>query len=114
MEEDWSFPRHRGLHRPSYALFKPSILIFFILSIASMTRFDLVGSESRNSSPRMAGLICHERPNLSLSHPHGPFSPPSESFSQYSSTSSWDLQSTDSEIPSVNLKCGPPLSATNS
>ena len=53
-----------------------------------MTLFAFSGSLSPNISPKTMGLTCHERPNLSLSQPHLPFSPPSESFSHSSSTSS--------------------------
>lgn len=59
-------------------------------------------------------MICHETPNLSLSQPQGCFSPPSESLSQSSSTSSWVSQSTKSEMPWAKLKEGPPFSAMNS
>jgi len=46
--------------------FKPSILIFFILSIASMTRFDFLGLESLNISHEvqvdpLAARIGHHR-----------------------------------------------------
>src|SRR4029077_1164061 len=62
------------------------------------------------------GTICHERPNLSFSQPHccARSSPPSHSLSQQRSTSAWVLHLTTKEIASVNLKCGPPLSAVNS
>jgi hypothetical protein len=59
-------------------------------------------------------MICHETPNLSVSQPQGPFSPPSESFSHSSSTSSCVSQSTKSEIPCANWKEEPPFSAMNS
>src|SRR5687767_1286422 len=87
--------------------------IFFILSIASMTLFDFLGSGSLNILPKTVGLICHDNPYLSLSQPHGPSSPPSESFSQNSSTSFCVLQSTENDMASVNLNCGPPFNAMN-
>ena len=87
--------------------------IFFIFSIACMTRLARRGSGSCSISPRMVGFTCHQTPKRSRSQPHGPSSPPADSFSQYSSTSAWVSQSTDNEMPSVNLKCEPPLSAVN-
>src|SRR5262245_46135413 len=85
-----------------------------ILSIASMTFFDFLPSLLPSNSPKTVGTICHDRPYLSLSQPQRDFCPPSESFSHNSSTSSCDLQSTLNEMASVNLKCGPPLSAMRS
>src|SRR2546430_14536469 len=54
--------------------------IFFILSIAAMTLPAFLGSLSASISLRMVGVICHDRPYLSLSQPHTLSSPPSESF----------------------------------
>src|SRR5580692_7702455 len=85
-----------------------------ILNIASMTFFDFFGDLSCNSRPRAEGTICQEMPNLSLSQPHFPLSPPAESFSQSSSTSAWVLQSTKNEIAGENVKIGPPFKARNS
>src|SRR5438477_847266 len=99
--------------RDSYARCKPWISIFFILSIASMTLFDFSGLESCSISPKIVGLICHDRPYLSFSQPHGPSSPPCESFSQNSSTSPWVLQFTENDMASVNLNWGPPFRAMN-
>src|SRR5437773_6059931 len=87
---------------------------FTILSIACMTRCDFAASLSLNSSPKTVGTICHESPYLSLSQPHSTSLPPAESFVQNLSTSACVLQFTTNEMASVNLKCGPPLSATNS
>src|SRR3981081_2662486 len=87
--------------------------IFFILNIASMTLFDFAGSASPSICPRTVGLICHDKPYLSLSQPQGPCSPPAESFSQNVSTSSCVLQSTEKDMASVNLNWGPPFSAMN-
>src|SRR5262245_30003977 len=58
-------------------------------------------------------MICQETPNLSCSHPQRSLRPPSESFSQSSSTSACVLQLTNREIAGVNLYIGPPLSAMN-
>src|SRR5207247_11248187 len=71
-------------------------------------------SGSFNSLLRTRGTICQDTPNRSVSQPHGPFDPPSESFSQNMSTSSWFWQSTMSDIPCENSNEGPPLRATNS
>src|SRR5438874_10219553 len=59
-----------SISHPLYARFNPSTSIFFICSIAFMTRWDFVGSGSLNISFKARGTICHERPYLSLSQPH--------------------------------------------
>src|ERR671937_2741082 len=84
-----------------------------MLSIACMTRCDFSRSGSPSSSGSTLGTICHDMPNLSLSHPQGPCSPPSESVLQNMSTSSWFLQSTWNEIASLNVNSDPPFKATN-
>src|SRR5437867_11296697 len=76
-----------------------------------MTRPALLGSLSRSITPKIVGLICHDKPYLSLSQPHAPSSPPSVSFFQSSSTSSCVLQSTENDTASVNLNGGPLFSA---
>src|SRR5687767_16007647 len=81
--------------------------------MASMTLFDLAGSGSLSISPNTVGLTCHDNPYLSFSQPHGPSSPPADSFSQNSSTSSCVLQSTENETASVNLNSGPPFKPMN-
>src|SRR6266545_4125553 len=78
-----------------------------------MTRCDFSRSGSESSLGRAVGTTCHERPNLSLSHPQTPSSPPSESVLQYLSTSSCVSQLTANEIASLNVNSGPPFSATN-
>src|SRR5205809_2410342 len=88
--------------------------IFFILSIASMPRPAFLRPLSPSITPKMVGLICHDKPYLSLSQPHGPSSPPSESSSQNLSTSSWVLQCTENDMASVNLNWGPPFNAVYS
>src|SRR5205814_1777520 len=60
----------------SAAAFSAAISIFFILSIASMTRFAFLASGLASSWPRMAGFTCHDRPYLSLSQPHIDSCPP--------------------------------------
>jgi len=67
--------------------------IFFIESMASITRFDLVGSGSASISPRTGG---GGRPS----------SPSSDIRLQYRSTSSGDRQSTEKGTASLNLKWG--------
>src|SRR6202171_3911953 len=59
-------------------------------------------------------MTGHDKPYLSVIHPHLCFSPPSESFSHNSSTSCCVSQFTKSEMAGVNVKCGPPLKAMNS
>ncbi len=46
-----------------------------------MTLSDFSGSGSLIICPRVAGTICQDIPYLSLSQPHCPISPPSESLS---------------------------------
>ncbi len=89
--------------------------IFFMRSIAVMTRWDFAGSGSMSSSTSTRGTICQETPYLSLSQPHcwAFGSPPADSFVQKWSTSAWVSQLTCSEMASLNLKNGPPLSAVN-
>ena len=47
-----------------------------------MTRWAFAVSGSESSSVSRRGTICQDRPNLSLSQPHGPCSPPSLSVFQ--------------------------------
>src|SRR5229473_48650 len=78
-----------------------------------MTLFDFSGSGSLISLAKAVGMICHETPNLSCSHPHLSFLPPSESFSHNSSTSSWVSQLTKNDTAGENVNCGPPFNAMN-
>src|SRR6266567_7379683 len=79
-----------------------------------MTLLAFAGSLSPNISPKAEGMICHDRPYLSLSQPHLSFWPPSESFSHSSSTSCCVSQFTKNDMAGVKVNCGPPLSAKNS
>ena len=75
-----------------------------------MARRARSGSGSPTSSFSWRGTICHDRPNRSLSHPHGPDSPPSAVSASHSrSTSSWSSHSMTNETASLKLKSGPPL-----
>ena len=56
--------------------------IFFMPSIAWIARCARPGSGSPISSFSRVGTTCHDTPNRSLSHPHGPSSPPSDSRDQ--------------------------------
>jgi hypothetical protein len=87
-------------------------LIIFI--IACITLCDFCGSLSPNNSPNAFAMICHVTPNLSFSQPHCIISPPADSFSHNSSTSSWVSQFTKNEIAGENLNAGPPFNAMNS
>src|SRR2546422_11610865 len=87
---------------------------FTILSMACMTRCDFAASLSLNNSPKTVGTICQDMPDLSFSQPHCTSFPPAESFFQNLSTSACVLQFTTNDMASVNLKCGPPCSATKS
>src|SRR5271156_4087917 len=81
--------------------------------IAFITRCDFAGSGPPSNLGNTVGTICQDRPNLSLSQPHWTSVPPVDNFSQCESSSSCVWQFTTNETASVNLKCGPPLSATN-
>ena len=50
--------------------------IFFICLIAPMARPAFVFSVLVTISRSFVGVTYHDRPNLSLSQPHGPSSPP--------------------------------------
>src|SRR6185436_2834612 len=86
---------------------------FTIFNMACMTRCDFAASLSCNISTKIVGTICQESPYLSFSQPHCTSLPPAESLFQYLSTSACVLQFTTNDMASVNLKSGPPLSATN-
>src|SRR6266513_1540753 len=79
-----------------------------------MTLRDFSGSLSPNISPKAEGMICHDRPYLSLSQPHLLFSPPSECFSHNSSTSSCVSQFMKNDMAAVIVNTGPPCNAMNS
>src|SRR6266568_8365521 len=79
-----------------------------------MTLCPFSGSGSVSISSSTIGTTCHDRPYLSFSQPHCPPSPPMDSLSQTSSTSSCVLQFTTNDMASVNLKRGPPFNAVNS
>src|SRR6266853_7052224 len=79
-----------------------------------MTLFDFSGSLSCNNLLKRDGTTCHDRPNLSFSQPHLPFSPPVESFSHSSSTSSCVSQFMKNDTAGVKVNCGPPFSVRNS
>src|SRR5712691_10865422 len=85
-----------------------------ILSNASMTFPEFPDRGSPIISPSAAGTTCHDTPKRSLSQPHGPSSPPSESRFQVSSSSSCVSQVATSEKASVNEKAGPPSKAVYS
>src|SRR5262245_38837969 len=88
--------------------------ILSICSMAFMTLSDFSSSLSCNITPKADGMICQASPYLSLSQPHLCFSPPAESLSQNSSTSSCVSQSTKNDIAGEKVKSGPPLKAMNS
>lgn len=100
-----------SIHYCSYASFRIFMSILFILSIAIITLFTFSGSLSCNSLPKTEGMICHDNPYLSLSHPQRSSDPPAESFLHNSSTYSCVSQFTKSDIAGVNVNCGPPFKA---
>src|SRR6267143_136267 len=81
--------------------------------MAFMTLFAFSASLSCNILPKAEGMICHDRPYLSLSQPHLCFSPPSESFPHSSSTPCGVSQFTKKEIAGEKVNCGPPFRARN-
>src|SRR5437899_4500085 len=78
-----------------------------------MTLCDFSGSLSPNILPKAEGMICHDRPYLSLSQPHLLFCPPAESCSHNSSTSSCVSQFTKNDMAGEKVNCGPPFNAMN-
>lgn len=64
---------------------------FFISSMALKTRPDFSSSSSFIISPKRSGTTFQFTPNRSLSQPHCPGSPPSESRSHKRSVSAWNL-----------------------
>src|SRR5205085_4110532 len=62
--------------------------ILRICNIDRMTRCDFSEFSSMSICGSAVGMTCHERPNLSLSQPQGPSSPPSASLVQKKSISS--------------------------
>src|SRR4029077_15967040 len=102
-----------GVQAAAAARSSSALSIFPISSIAAITRCALSRSGSASSSGRRFGTTCQERPKRSLSQPHGPGSPPTPSFSQEWSTSSWPRHGIWNEIASLNVKFGPPLRARN-
>src|SRR5437899_1874418 len=72
--------------------------IFFICSMACMTRLAFSGSLSPSIRPRAVGMICHDRPYLSCSQPHWSSLPPADSFFHSSSTSCCVSQFTNNEM----------------
>src|SRR5215207_82909 len=72
----------RSIYASAAARSRASTSIFFMLSIACMTRWDFSRSGSPSSLGSAVGMICHDRPNLSFSQPHGPSSPPAERLLQ--------------------------------
>src|SRR4029077_5929105 len=66
----------------SAAAFSAAMSIFFILSMASMTRFAFFASGPATSWTRIEGVTCHDSPYLSLSQPHIDSWPPCESLLQ--------------------------------
>src|SRR5215475_13377991 len=87
---------------------------FFIRMTACRTLSARAGFGSLSIVGKTVGTICHGSPYLSFSQPHCPASPPSDSCSHIRSSSSCVSQCTMNDTASVNVKCGPPLSARNS
>src|SRR5260370_18438971 len=95
------------------ARLRAAISILRICSIERMTRCAVSEFPSVSISGSAFGMICHERPNLSLSQPQGPSSPSFASSLQKWSISCCVSQWTCNDTASLNFKCGPPLSARN-
>src|SRR5262249_46948406 len=94
----------------SYAFSSAATSSLTISIIASITACTFFGFLSLMSSMKRLGTICQVIPNGSVIQPHcSGVAPALMRLFQYSSTSSWSLQSTKSEKPLENLKYGPPL-----
>ena len=88
-----------------------SIFFIPIMAVKALCAPADAGSLSISAMPR--GTTCHDKPNRSLSQPHcwAFGSPPSESFAQKESISSWVSHRTWNETASLNWNTGPPLRA---
>lgn len=64
---------------PEYAALSAATSNFTIFIMASATRVAYVCSESAIISMRSPGMICHETPKRSFSHPHASGAPPPSS-----------------------------------
>ena len=62
--------------QPRRAASIAAMSIFFICIIASKARLATAGSESVTAFVRTIGVICQDRPHLSLHQPHALSSPP--------------------------------------
>src|SRR3990172_12315350 len=78
--------------------------IFFILSMAFNAARALFLSECPRKRPSCLGMICHERPYLSLSQPHCSAAGTAERLSKYRSTSCCVSQFTRNEMASLKAK----------
>ena len=66
--------------RPRRAASIVAMSIFFIFIIASNARFAAERSESVVASSSTRGVICQDKPHLSLHHPHALSAPPLVKF----------------------------------
>src|SRR6476661_5019981 len=76
---DCATGRQRAGYRPTGPRRAASIVaisIFLIVIIASNARFAAARSESVVASISTRGVICQDRPHLSLHHPHALSAPP--------------------------------------
>jgi hypothetical protein len=72
-------------------------------SMAFITLLDFLASLLCSNLLRTDGMICQDRPYLSVSQPQRFGRPPSQSFSQSASTSYWLSQFTNSEMAGVKV-----------
>src|SRR6478672_6299637 len=84
--------------------------IFFIVIIASNARLAAAGSGSVMESVSARGVICHDRPHLSLHQPHSLSCPPSPTIAFHRrSVSAWSSVATWNENASLCWNTGPPF-----
>src|SRR5262245_47634289 len=97
--------------QPRRAASIAAMSIFLIDIIASNARLAAAGSGSVIARVRATGVICQDKPHLSLHQPHALSSPPLLTIAfQYRSVSAWSAVATWKENASLCLNAGPPLS----
>src|SRR6185437_12802929 len=96
--------------QPRRAASMAAMSIFLICIIASKARFAARRSASAIASVRARGVICQDRPHLSLHQPHALSWPPFPTIAFHKrSVSAWSSVATWNENASLCLNAGPPF-----
>ena len=100
----------RGRRQPLRAASIVAMSIFRIVIIASNARLAAARSGSASAAVRARGVICHDRPHLSLHQPHSLSWPPFSTIAFHRrSVSAWSSVAIWNENASLCLNCGPPF-----